>query len=104
MPADAITTDSDPLAPLVTRAVAGERAALEGVCRAVQASVYRLALRMLGAVEDAEDSTQEILVLVVTHLSTCNSSRVRRRVASSGVRFQRRSSAPMTRRSSARSP
>jgi len=69
MPADVTTTDSDPLGPLVARAVAGDRGALEHVCRAVQGSVYRLALRMLGAVEDAEDSTQEILVLVVTHLS-----------------------------------
>src|SRR5690349_11691504 len=69
MPADAITTLPDPLAPLVQRAVSGDRVALEDVCRAVQGTVYGLALRMLGTVEDAEDSTQEILVLVVTHLS-----------------------------------
>jgi len=52
------------------RAVAGDRGALEDVCRAVQGSVYRLALRMLGAVEDAEDSTQEILwvILIVAFL------------------------------------
>jgi RNA polymerase sigma factor (sigma-70 family) len=35
----------------------------------VQGLAYRLSLRMLGAAQDAEDATQEILVLVVTHLS-----------------------------------
>src|SRR5262249_35759191 len=31
--------------------------------------IYRLALRMLGAAHDAEDATQEILVVIATHLS-----------------------------------
>src|ERR1043165_926789 len=51
------------------RAIAGDRAALEDVCRALQAPMYRLALRMLGGVQDAEDATQEILVVIATHLS-----------------------------------
>lgn len=61
--------ESSGLEDLVARAVRGEKAALEGVCRAVEGPIYRLCLRMLGTVQDAEDCTQEILVLVVTHLS-----------------------------------
>lgn len=50
-------------------ALAGDRAALEALCRSLEGPVYRLALRMLGRQADAEDATQEILVTVVTHLS-----------------------------------
>jgi RNA polymerase sigma factor (sigma-70 family) len=38
--------------------------------RAVQDRVYRLALRMLGHPQDAEDAAQEILVIVLTHLGS----------------------------------
>lgn len=62
-------TEPDALEELVARAVRGDKAALESVCRALEGSIYRLCLRMLGAIQDAEDCTQEILVLVVTHLS-----------------------------------
>jgi len=57
------------LEDLAARATGGDRTALEMVCRALQGPVYRLALRMLGAVQDAEDATQEILVVIATHLS-----------------------------------
>jgi RNA polymerase sigma factor (sigma-70 family) len=57
------------LEELAARAVAGDRAALEAVCRELQAPMYRLALRMLGGAQDAEDATQEILVVIATHLS-----------------------------------
>jgi RNA polymerase sigma factor (sigma-70 family) len=57
------------LEQLAARATAGDRTALEAVCRALQGPVYRQALRMLGGVQDAEDATQEILVVIVTHLS-----------------------------------
>jgi RNA polymerase sigma factor (sigma-70 family) len=60
---------ADVLDDLIARAVKGDKEALEGVCRAVEGPIYRLCLRMLGAVQDAEDCTQEILVLVVTHLA-----------------------------------
>src|SRR4029077_8926527 len=49
--------------------VSGDRAALEAVCRELQGPMYRLALRMLGDIADAEDATQEILVVIATHLS-----------------------------------
>lgn len=54
---------------LATRSIAGDRAALETLCRMLQGPLYRLAQRMLGDPSEAEDSTQEILVLVVTHLA-----------------------------------
>ena len=54
----------------VRAAAAGDREAAEEVLRAVQDRVYRLALRMLGHPQDAEDATQEILVIVLTHLGT----------------------------------
>ena len=60
---------TDPLRELTARAVGGDRAALEAVCRALEGPIYALALRMLGMAQDAEDCTQEILVLVVTHLA-----------------------------------
>jgi len=57
------------LEELAERAVTGDRGALEDLCRALQGPIYRLALRMLGGVHDAEDATQEILVVITTHLA-----------------------------------
>ncbi|MBO0878169.1 MAG: RNA polymerase sigma factor, partial [Pseudonocardia sp.] len=57
-------------ADLVRAALAGEADALERVVRTVQDAVYRLALRMTGLPADAEDATQEILIKVVTRLSS----------------------------------
>jgi RNA polymerase sigma factor (sigma-70 family) len=57
------------LEDLARRAIEGDRDALDGVVRALQADISCLALRMLWNREDAEDATQEILVRVVTHLS-----------------------------------
>jgi DNA-directed RNA polymerase specialized sigma24 family protein len=51
-------------------AIGGDRAALEAVVRTVRDDVYRLAHRMLWHPQDAEDATQEILIRVVTRLST----------------------------------
>lgn len=48
----------------------GDQAALETVLRAIQDRVYGLALRMLWHPADAEDASQEILIKVLTHLST----------------------------------
>lgn len=59
-----------PLEQLCQRAQAGDRAALEGLLRALQDPLYRLALRFLSRPDAARDATQEILILVVTQLST----------------------------------
>lgn len=60
----------DPLAVLVARAQAGDADALEQAVRAVRDRVYRLSLRMTARPPDAEDATQEILIRVITRLST----------------------------------
>jgi RNA polymerase sigma factor (sigma-70 family) len=61
--------NQDPLAELAAAAVAGDRRALEPLCRALEGPIYRLSLRMLGAPEDARDATQEILVRCITRLA-----------------------------------
>jgi len=61
---------SHSLDELARRAQAGERAALEGLLRGLQGPLYRLALRFLGHPEAARDSTQEVLILVITQLSS----------------------------------
>jgi len=54
----------------LAKAQAGDREALEHVIQSIQSNVYSLALRMLWHPEDAKDAAQEILLRVVTHLST----------------------------------
>src|SRR5215468_465202 len=54
----------------VRAAAAGDKAAAHEVLRAIQDNVYRLALRMLGHPQDAEDAAQEVLVIVLTHLGS----------------------------------
>ncbi|MGH2708584.1 MAG: RNA polymerase sigma factor, partial [Actinomycetota bacterium] len=58
------------LEELARRAASGDRSALERVVAAVRDPIYRLALRMLSDPDDAEDCTQDILILVVTHLGS----------------------------------
>lgn len=48
----------------------GDAQALETLVRAVQDHVYRLAVRMLADPMAAQDATQEILIRIVTKLST----------------------------------
>jgi RNA polymerase sigma factor (sigma-70 family) len=55
---------------LVARAVDGDKAALEEVVRLLQDPLYRLALRMVWRPADAEDAVQEILIRVITRLSS----------------------------------
>src|SRR5689334_24106936 len=55
---------------LIRQAAAGNRPALESLIEGIQDQVYGLALRMLWHPEDARDATQEILLRVVTHLSS----------------------------------
>lgn len=55
---------------LIERATAGDVAALEALIRHIQDNIYRLAMRMLSDQEAAQDATQEILIRIVTKLST----------------------------------
>lgn len=55
---------------LIDLAVSGDKQALETLLTGVQDKVYNLALRMLGSPIDAEDAAQEILIRVMTKLSS----------------------------------
>ena len=55
---------------LVLRARSGDRKALEDLVQRHQAWIYNIAVRMLYHPQDAEDATQEILIKVLTRLSS----------------------------------
>ncbi|HET6949780.1 MAG TPA: RNA polymerase sigma factor [Acidimicrobiales bacterium] len=65
-----MSAEAGDLATLVDRAQRGDGRAVEAVLAAVRDDVHRLALRMTGCPDDALDATQEILVKVLTRLST----------------------------------
>ncbi len=60
------TTDEN----LIDSALAGSRKALEELVLRHQAWIYNVALRMVFYPQDAEDATQEILIKMLTKLST----------------------------------
>ena len=55
---------------LFDKAVEGDREALEELILSVKDMIYNLSLRMLGMPFDAEDATQEIIIKVITQLSS----------------------------------
>jgi Sigma-70 region 2 len=55
---------------LVSSALAGDKDSLEALVRRHQSWVFNISLRMLWRRDQAEDATQEILIKVVTKLST----------------------------------
>ena len=55
---------------LIGRAVDGDKKSLETVIMSVQDLIFNLSLRMLGTFADAEDASQDIIVKVITHLSS----------------------------------
>jgi DNA-directed RNA polymerase specialized sigma24 family protein len=65
-----IIVDGDCDANLVEQAKSGNRDALEKLILRHQAWVYNIAVRMVFRPQDAEDVTQEVLVKVITKLST----------------------------------
>src|SRR6478752_3792123 len=67
--ADTAPTDHEDQA-LVMRTRSGDREALEDLIERHQGWIYNIALRMLYHPQDAEDATQEILVKVLTRLSS----------------------------------
>src|ERR1700719_515761 len=58
------------LETLAAEARSGNRQSLERLVVQIQRTVYNLAPQMLWHPEDARDASQEILVRVVTHLSS----------------------------------
>lgn len=61
---------NEELQALVKQATAGDKKALETLVMGVQDIVFNLSLRMLGTFSDAEDATQDILLKMITHLSS----------------------------------
>jgi RNA polymerase sigma factor (sigma-70 family) len=55
---------------LIDAARDGERAALEALIRMHQQWIYNITLRMVGNPEDAEDVTQEVIIKIMTRLSS----------------------------------
>ena len=64
------STKNKELLILIEQATAGDKHALETVILSVQDLVFNLSLRMLGTFPDAEDASQDILLKVITHLSS----------------------------------
>ena len=64
------TKENQDLSALIEQATAGDKTALETVLTGVQDLVFNLSLRMLGTFHDAEDASQDILLKVMTHLSS----------------------------------
>ncbi len=62
--------NNEELQALVDKATAGDKKALEMLVTGVQDIVFNLSLRMLGTFADAEDATQDILLKMITHLSS----------------------------------
>ena len=61
---------NEELLTLIGKATAGDKESLETVILSVQDLVFNLSLRMLGTFPDAEDATQDILLKIMTHLSS----------------------------------
>ncbi|RKI44020.1 RNA polymerase sigma factor [bacterium D16-51] len=61
---------NEELQALVDKAATGDKKALETLIAGVQDIVFNLSLRMLGTFADAEDATQDILLKMITHLSS----------------------------------
>jgi len=60
--------DNEPI--IIKNAVNGDKQSLERIIRFLQSDIYNLAVRFLWNPQDAQDATQEILIKIITHLST----------------------------------
>lgn len=60
----------DEINDLIDKAIIGDKGAIEKVIVSVQDLVFNLSLSMLGTFEDAKDATQDILLKIMTQLST----------------------------------
>lgn len=58
------------LTALIDKAIAGDRDSLETVILSVRDMIFNMSLRMLGTFHDAEDATKDIILKVITHLSS----------------------------------
>ena len=61
---------NEELLALVQKATSGDKKSLESIVLGIQDLVFNLSLRMLGTFPDAEDASQDILLKIMTHLSS----------------------------------
>jgi RNA polymerase sigma factor (sigma-70 family) len=72
----AVPPDAEPVdEQLVTEALAGSRQALEALVARHHRWIYNIAFRMVMKTQDAEDTTQEVLIKVLTKLSSYDPSK-----------------------------
>lgn len=64
------TKNNNELVLLIDQATKGNKEALETVILSIRDLVFNLSLRMLGTFPDAEDASQDILLKIMTHLSS----------------------------------
>ena len=64
------TFDTENDKKLVSKALKGDRKALNSLLEAHNSFVYNVSLKMVGNVQDAEDITQNILIKITTNLSS----------------------------------
>ncbi len=57
---------------LVKKAVEGDKVALNSLLESIQKYLYNISIKILYHPENAKDATQEILIKIVTHLSSFN--------------------------------
>ncbi|MEG0470205.1 MAG: RNA polymerase sigma factor [Longicatena sp.] len=62
--------EKEKLEECLVKAIEGDGEALEALILEVEDFVFNLSLRMLGGVADAQDATQDILIRILTHLSS----------------------------------
>jgi RNA polymerase sigma factor (sigma-70 family) len=55
---------------LISQSLNGDKKALEQLLTGVQDLVFNLSLRMLGMIEEAQDVSQDIMIKIITNLST----------------------------------
>lgn len=58
------------LSKLINQATNGDKNALETIICSIRDLVFNLSLRMLGTFPDAEDAAQDIILKIITHLSS----------------------------------
>ena len=69
-----LAVDGDDAA-LVGRCLQGDQSAFRALVERYQAPLFRLAVRMLGNAEDAQDATQDAFVSAYEHLATYDTRR-----------------------------
>ena len=69
------TPEAPDLAKLVRRAKAGDAGAFEQIILCHERLVFRIALRLLGHVEDAQDAAQDVFLKLYKHLRRLDDTR-----------------------------